>query len=289
MIIRGDLLRHQREAMGLSQRALAEGICHQSLVSRMESEGHVTSMVILTDICHRLQIDLDKIVSLEEPNYLNLSAVRQAINNGDYDIARRLLKIECNLKYLPDEARPLYHTLHARLELGQQNFFGALNDLQNASVAVSQTQKNLLLEIEMVTTEVWIKLEDFEKARFCNRIAVKKVRNFLNSRNRQNNLNNDLIVSIYRQSADLALAQEAISTAEDFLIQAKSFVSKSTLTNELIRINLVEGKLRSIKKERKESCRAYLRAYTTAEQLGDTVMMEDIKPYLVENNIDYFD
>ncbi|WP_246163775.1 helix-turn-helix domain-containing protein [Weissella coleopterorum] len=88
MIIKGEILKHQRESMGLSQRSLADGICHQSLISRMESESHVTSMVILQEICHRLQIDLDQIVSLEEPNYLNLNAVRNAINVGNYGTAR---------------------------------------------------------------------------------------------------------------------------------------------------------------------------------------------------------
>ena len=287
MIIKGEILKHQRESMGLSQRSLADGICHQSLISRMESESHITSMVILQELCHRLQIDLDQIVSLEEPNYLNLNAVRSALNVGNYGIARQLLKKQCNIKHLPDEAKPLFHTLHAQLDLSARNFFGALNDLQSASVAVTPLQRNLILEIEMVTTEVWLKLKDCDKARYSNSIALKKLRNFQGIKHSV--LDNNIIVGIYRQSAQLELEQKSLVVAEKFLRQAREYASKVTLTAELVRLNLVEGRLKKLQNEKIESCKAYIRAYTGAEQLGDTVMMDDIKPFLAEHKIDYFD
>ncbi|WP_246163773.1 hypothetical protein [Weissella coleopterorum] len=181
----------------------------------------------------------------------------------------------------------MFHTLHAQLELSARNFFGALNDLQNASVAVTPLQRNLILEIEMVTTEVWLKLKDCDKARYSNAIVLKKLRNFQGIKHSV--LDNNLIVGIYRQSAQLELEQKSLVMAEKFLRQARDHASKVTLTAELVRLNLVEGYLKKLQNEKKESCKAYIRAYTGAEQLGDAVMMDDIKPFLAEHHIDYFD
>ncbi|MDR3241351.1 MAG: helix-turn-helix domain-containing protein [Lactobacillaceae bacterium] len=287
MIIKGKQLRHQREAMGLSQRALAEGICHQSLISRMESQSHVTSMVILQEICHRLQIDMESMVSFDEPNYLNLSAAREAVDNGDYSTARALLKKQCNIKFLPDEAKPLYHVLHSHLELSVKNYFGALNDLQNASVSVTSLQRNLIIEIEAIMTEVWLKLKDYEKAKYCNQVALKKVRVF--DKMKHVNLDQSLMASVYRQSAQLEVQRGSLKMAEHSLEKARRYASKSTLTRELVKLNLVHGNIKAKQSETRESCQAYIKAYAAAEQLGDVVMMDDIKPLLMEQNVDYFD
>ncbi|MCM0582424.1 helix-turn-helix transcriptional regulator [Weissella diestrammenae] len=287
MIIRGNLLRQHREAMGLSQRALADGICHQSLVSRMESENHITSMVILQELCHRLQLNMENIVSFDEPNHNNLSAVRNAINNGDYGTAKNLLKKQCHINRLPQEAKPLYHVLHGKLELNKKNYYGALNDLQNASMAVTALQRSLILEIETVTTEVWLGLHDLAKARFCNEVALSKLRSFIQMKN--SNIDHNTIVTIYRQSAQLELANEATESAERFLNQAQRYVSAQTFACEIVKLNFIRGRVHQKDNEIKASCRAYLRAYTAAEELGDTVMMDDIKPYLLAQNVDIFD
>lgn len=39
MIVKGSLLKQRREQLGISQGQLSEGICHQSMVSRVEKRG----------------------------------------------------------------------------------------------------------------------------------------------------------------------------------------------------------------------------------------------------------
>lgn len=62
MKLRGDVLKNIRRKRGLSQTALAEGICTQATISLMEKRNQLPKMNILTAICERLNISIDKIV-----------------------------------------------------------------------------------------------------------------------------------------------------------------------------------------------------------------------------------
>ncbi|WP_433322536.1 helix-turn-helix domain-containing protein [Weissella tructae] len=46
MIVNGDVLKQRREQLGISQGQLAQGICHQSLISRLEKDHHITRDIL---------------------------------------------------------------------------------------------------------------------------------------------------------------------------------------------------------------------------------------------------
>lgn len=62
MKLRGDVLKKIRRKRGLSQTALAEGICTQATISLMEKQNRLPKMNILTAICERLNIPTERIV-----------------------------------------------------------------------------------------------------------------------------------------------------------------------------------------------------------------------------------
>lgn len=62
MKLRGDVLKKIRRKRGLSQTALAEGICTQATISLMEKQNRLPKMNILTAICERLNIPAERIV-----------------------------------------------------------------------------------------------------------------------------------------------------------------------------------------------------------------------------------
>ncbi|MCI1975177.1 MAG: helix-turn-helix domain-containing protein [Limosilactobacillus sp.] len=62
MRLRGDVLKKIRRKRGLSQTALAEGICTQATISLMEKQNRLPKMNILTAICERLNIPTERIV-----------------------------------------------------------------------------------------------------------------------------------------------------------------------------------------------------------------------------------
>ena len=44
-------LKRRREQLGISQAEVAEGICHQSLLSRIERTDEVSNMTVLQKLC----------------------------------------------------------------------------------------------------------------------------------------------------------------------------------------------------------------------------------------------
>jgi tetratricopeptide (TPR) repeat protein len=77
MKLRGDVLKQIRRKRGLSQTALAEGICTQATISLMEKQNRLPKMDILTAICERLNIPTDRIVENE------VSGVNDTFNQVD--------------------------------------------------------------------------------------------------------------------------------------------------------------------------------------------------------------
>ena len=66
MRLKGDVLKQIRRKRGLSQTALSEGICTQATISLMEKQNRIPKMNILTAICARLDIPVDKIIENDD-------------------------------------------------------------------------------------------------------------------------------------------------------------------------------------------------------------------------------
>ncbi|GGI64558.1 transcriptional regulator [Enterococcus alcedinis] len=61
----GETLKNLRKAHRMTQKMLAEGICAQSLISRVENNEELPNVVILQQICQRLDVTLDQLMQFE--------------------------------------------------------------------------------------------------------------------------------------------------------------------------------------------------------------------------------
>lgn len=93
MKLRGDVLKQIRRKRGLSQTALAEGICTQATISLMEKQNRLPKMDILTAICDRLNIPTDRIVENEVSGFNEIfNQVVKLMTDHEYEKAETLLK-----------------------------------------------------------------------------------------------------------------------------------------------------------------------------------------------------
>lgn len=96
MRLKGDVLKQIRRKRGLSQTALSEGICTQATISLMEKQNRIPKMSILTAICARLDIPVDKIIENDDVSMTSqFDEISLLIVQKHYDEAtERLNKIK---------------------------------------------------------------------------------------------------------------------------------------------------------------------------------------------------
>lgn len=103
MKLKGEKLKDIRRKRGLSQTALAEGICTQATISLMEKQDRIPKMNILNAICSRLNIDVSELI---EDDDVSMTALFDQISlmmvHHQYDEARSELK-KIKVKKLENE------------------------------------------------------------------------------------------------------------------------------------------------------------------------------------------
>ena len=93
MRLKGDVLKQIRRKRGLSQTALSEGICTQATISLMEKQNRIPKMNILTAICARLDIPVDKIIENDDVSMTSqFDEISLLIVQEDYEEAEARLK-----------------------------------------------------------------------------------------------------------------------------------------------------------------------------------------------------
>ena len=93
MRLKGDVLKQIRRKRGLSQTALSEGICTQATISLMEKQNRIPKMNILTAICARLDIPVDKIIENDDVLMTSqFDEISLLIVQEDYEEAEARLK-----------------------------------------------------------------------------------------------------------------------------------------------------------------------------------------------------
>ena len=93
MRLKGDVLKQIRRKRGLSQTALSEGICTQATISLMEKQNRIPQMNILTAICARLDIPVDKIIENDDVSMTSqFDEISLLIVQEDYEEAEARLK-----------------------------------------------------------------------------------------------------------------------------------------------------------------------------------------------------
>ncbi|MFC6274828.1 helix-turn-helix transcriptional regulator [Levilactobacillus tangyuanensis] len=119
MRLLGSKVKQYRKQKNLSQQELADGICTQATVSLMEKKNKVPSIKIILQICRRLNVSLNDVLSgLGSGMDEQFEAISLAIRRGDYLSADGLLG-KLNMSNVQNSFdRERYHYYRGFVELG---------------------------------------------------------------------------------------------------------------------------------------------------------------------------
>ena len=179
MKLRGDVLKQIRRKRGLSQTALAEGICTQATISLMEKQNRLPKMDILTAICERLNIQTDRIVENEVSGINDtFNKIIDALTEQEYATAKELIS-KVSVKSLnSDFDKQRYYFLLGMVQIADDKIDDAIFNFELVLTQFATTSANIYLAMTTAGMALaYLKRDDQERAiRLTNR-AVKLIDN----------------------------------------------------------------------------------------------------------------
>lgn len=214
MKLRGDVLKQIRRKRGLSQTALAEGICTQATISLMEKQNRLPKMDILTAICERLNISSDRIVENEVSGVNDtFNQVIDLLTAHEYDQAEQLLG-SVKVKQLDsDFDKQRYYYLLGMVQVENNQIDDAIFNFELVLTQFATTSANIYLAMTTVGMAMaYLKRNDRERAiRLTNR-SVKLIDNkkLIGSLHQWTSIN-DQIADLYLELGDPDSAIEMVN------------------------------------------------------------------------------
>ncbi|WP_373841809.1 helix-turn-helix domain-containing protein [Limosilactobacillus sp.] len=179
MKLRGDVLKQIRRKRGLSQTALAEGICTQATISLMEKQNRLPKMDILTAICERLNISTDRIVENEVSGVNDtFNQVVDLLTAHEYTKAEELLN-KIKIKRLEsDFDKQRYYYLLGMVQVENNQIDDAIFNFELVLTQFATTSANIYMAMTTAGMALaCLKRHDRERAiRLTNR-SVKLIDN----------------------------------------------------------------------------------------------------------------
>lgn len=214
MKLRGDVLKQIRRKRGLSQTALAEGICTQATISLMEKQNRLPKMDILTAICERLNISSDRIVENEVSGVNDtFNQVIDLLTAHEYDQAEQLLN-SVKVKQLDsDFDKQRYYYLLGMVQVENDQIDDAIFNFELVLTQFATTSANIYLAMTTAGMAMaYLKRNDRERAiRLTNR-SVKLIDNkeLIGSLHQWASIN-DQIASLYLELGEPDSAIEMVN------------------------------------------------------------------------------
>jgi HTH-type transcriptional regulator, pleiotropic regulator of extracellular virulence genes len=166
MRLKGEVVKQVRRKRGLSQTALAEGICTQATISLMEKQNRIPKMNILTALCARLDVPVDQIIENDD---ISMTAFFDEITlmlvNHDYEGARKRLSRVKVKKLQNDFDKQHYYYLLGMLQVASNQIDEAIFNFELILMQFSTTSANIYLAMTTVGMALaYEKRGDTEKA-----------------------------------------------------------------------------------------------------------------------------
>lgn len=214
MKLRGDVLKQIRRKRGLSQTALAEGICTQATISLMEKQNRLPKMDILTAICERLNILSDRIVENEVSGVNDtFNKVIDMLTAHEYDKAEEMLDAVKVKQLDSDFDKQRYYYLLGMVQVENDQIDDAIFNFELVLTQFATTSANIYLAMTTAGMAMaYLKRNDRERAiRLTNR-SVKLIDNkkLIGSLHQWASIN-DQIANLYLELGDPDSAIEMVN------------------------------------------------------------------------------
>lgn len=155
MSILSEKFRLKRKELGLSQQTLAEGICEQSQISKIERGHFIPSADLLFKLSQRLEVPLDYFFNEQIEIKSNLSNFKQLsarlLDDRNYDDLEYIYRIEIERStFLTLEDRTYLEWIKAIIDFYQYDSkCEAISSLENILLKVSS---NTLIYLKVLNT-----------------------------------------------------------------------------------------------------------------------------------------
>ncbi|AIG65190.1 hypothetical protein WS105_0249 [Weissella ceti] len=276
MIVNGDVLKQRREQLGISQGQLAQGICHQSLISRLEKDHHITSMTILQNLCARLQINVSSLVTFADQEHMPLNVIRELVEAHQYTRAKVYLQAKRLKKCLPEFALPEYHLLRGRVFLGLDEIPQAMQSLQLAMGDVGRHQPQLMVEIFTEMGAAWLAQNEIINATECLERACTIIHGLSESQTASINM---IIVYTYRRQAELYIKVGDAEKAMKRVKEAMALLPSENVYHEMVALQELRIQCADILELTDDKKDAMVLAYAAAKFSRDTRLEDTVKSY----------
>nr|WP_239517564.1 helix-turn-helix transcriptional regulator [Weissella uvarum] len=273
-------MKQRREQLGISQGQLAEGICHQSMVSRVEKQNHITSVTVLKALCVRLHIDIKQIAEVTTENHVQLTTVRTLIDQLEYQKAYDLLNSASFNADLEELVMSEYYLLNALWHSGIGEATKALHYLQLALSTVLHTQVGLIIEIFSEMGAIWIKMAEYENAKDCLERCTKLYNAM--KKDAKNDMVRAVMVKVYRYYAQLATQQKDYEQTLLWINQAMQVMPRLNTFYELVQLQELRIQAASALGKKQEQKEAKLLAYAAGLFSQEQKLAEQTQHYKIE-------
>lgn len=276
MIVDGNFIKRQRIKLGLSQRMVADEICHQSLISRLESTNHITSMTILLKICERLQISITDVTHGNYTELKPLKAVREALNKRQWHKAATILSNQRMRNALLPAAVAEYHLLCAKMQMAFLRDNEAIEALQLARTYLLPNSILLLAEIQAELACLYFKLGHEDRAEHFLKEATRKSNHLPK---KQRDASREIVATIHFRLAQLQYNFKRYEAADKELEQAIERLAKNDTYHLMVDIQILKAKCAKQLKQHVQKQKALMLAYAAAEFSKDASLKEQVRPY----------
>lgn len=275
-LLKGSLKR-RREQLGISQADVADGICHQSLLSRIERTDEISNITVLQQLCARLQLRVSNVAKINELTVTPLTVIRYLIDNGKCDQAASRLENTALLRRLPAFALPEYNLLKAKIALAQNQTTVAMQLLQIALGDAEKHQMELMIEIYTEMGATWAKKDEYVYASECYERACGLIKGYRPAV--QAEMGNVITNTYYHQSA-LYLMINDPKKANERITQALEILPAKNHFHQIVKLQKLRVQCCEQLSLLEEKQHAQMLIYAAAEFSKDVNLKDDVKSYL---------
>lgn len=170
----GKIIKGLRLRLGLNQNALANGICSQSYLSKIESGKEVPSSAILNRLSTKLRVDLEHLFDESEKANLNYrnnikSIIQSFIQDHNYEQVLKIVKYECHLFNSPEEQQFLLWANAISLYYSKKDLNATMMSLKTALRKTCTCLKSCSVQELTIMNSIGIILSESKR----NRQALK--------------------------------------------------------------------------------------------------------------------
>lgn len=150
----GSILKKLRKQKRYTQQMLSENICSQSVLSRIENNEEVPNIVVMKQLCERLNVTIDQVMTKDDQEIREanewLKVMSDYFYSKQYKQLKKLIEREeiANLFYSNEELQVYYYYLGSCHYYLDENYTEAIAILKMGLKCTYTNQKQIVTDME---------------------------------------------------------------------------------------------------------------------------------------------